>query len=84
MKIRKIGSEDAFFMDCECCSMEFQCGPHVYNGQNVPEWGVPMCHSCKPPFRQNHEISPTPRLLAVLKSKGISVTLNERGMLSIS
>src|SRR5882672_6752959 len=41
MKIRKVGAEDAFFRDCECCGMEFRCGHHIYNGQNVPGWEVP-------------------------------------------
>jgi hypothetical protein len=81
MKIRRIGAEDAFFMDCECCGTEFRCGPNIYDGQNVPGWEVPMCHSCKPPFRSGHEILPTPRLLAALKAKGVSVIVDARGLL---
>ena len=83
MNIRKVGAEDAFFMECECCGAEFQCGPHIYNGQNVPGWEVPMCHWCKPPFLLGHELSPTPRLLAALKARGVSVALNARGMLPV-
>lgn len=82
MEVRKDGGSYAFFETCSCCGMEFQCGPHIYNGQNVPGWEVPMCHNCKPPFRLNHEVSPTPRLIAALRSKGIAVTLDENGMLT--
>lgn len=84
MRIRKVGSEDAFLMDCKCCGGEFRCGPHIYDGQNVAEWGIPLCHRCKPPFRQNHEIAPTPRLLATLRARGIEVTPDSSGMLCVS
>lgn len=84
MRMGKVGSEDVFFMDCECCSVEFRYGPGVYDGQHVAAWGIPLCHGCKPPFRQNHEIAPTPRLLAALRSKGIEVALDARGMICVS
>lgn len=83
MKIRKVDSDDAFFVDCACCGREFRCGPHIYNGQNVPGWNVPMCHWCKPPFRQGQEVSPTPRLMAALKANDVSVVLNANGLLSV-
>lgn len=82
MEVRKDGEGYAFFETCSCCGMEFQRGPHIYNGQNVPGWGVPMCDTCKPPFRLNYEVSPTPRLIAILRSKGIVITLNENGLLT--
>jgi hypothetical protein len=83
MKIRKVGAEDAFFTECECCGTEFRCGPHIYDGQNVPGWDLPLRDGCKPPFRLDHEISPKPRLLAALKAKGISASINARGMLAV-
>lgn len=81
MEVRSNGGSYTFFNACSCCGMEFQCGPHIYQGQNVPGWGIPMCDICKPPFRLNHEVSPTSRLIAILHSKGIAVTLNANGML---
>jgi hypothetical protein len=84
MRIRKVGSEDAFFIDCECCGVEFRFGPHIYDGQNVADWGIPLCHGCKPPFRQNHAIAATPRLLSALKARGIKVALDPKGVLRVS
>lgn len=33
---------------CECflCVRKVQCGPHRYDGRNIPEWGVLLCNGC--------------------------------------
>lgn len=81
MRFQTVNGEDQIFDDCACCGIEFRRGPGIHHGQNVPGWNVLLCHTCKPPFSPYHEIEPTPRLLAALKGKGVSVTPNKNGML---
>jgi hypothetical protein len=83
MRVRRVNSSDEFYEDCACCGREFRFGPGLYHGQNCPGWNVMLCHGCKPPFRVGHEVAPTLRLVTALRSKGISVMLNARGLLSV-
>lgn len=82
MEVRGTGSDMEIWEQCACCGGEFQFGPHVYNIQNAPGWNVLLCDTCRPPFRLQWEVSPTPRLIAALKAKGITVPLNKNGMLT--
>ncbi len=64
---------------CFLCHQEFQYEPHAYHGKHIGAWGIMVCHTC---FRANHDgIVPEnhPTLVAHLKARGISPSINVKG-----
>jgi hypothetical protein len=61
--------------DCFLCRGSFQFGPHLYRGQPITPWGIMVCLTC---FDGNHDgIVPAtyPHLIAHLRDKGITPTI---------
>ena len=75
--------KDATFYNCFLCNQPFQFGPHAYNGRPVRAWDVMLCDRC---LRANHDgivLDEHPRLAALLRERGITIELNEKGWLPI-
>jgi hypothetical protein len=75
----------AIIADCFLCQQGRRCGPHVYEGRNVPSWDVWICNTCRSGnwdgivINSNHG----QRLVEHLKSKGIKIEPNAKGHLPI-
>lgn len=69
--------------DCFLCQRPFQCGPHVYNGRPIPDWGIEMCNTCIKSNWDGIVPSTHPRLIEHFKANGLTPKLNASGWIII-
>lgn len=78
---------EVFLEDCILGPVphKFQFGQHVYDGRPVRTWGAMICHRCEKANWDGIVLSDQhhPRLMKLLKEKGIQYELNARGWLDI-
>ena len=75
--------KNAVMYDCFLCERPFQFGPHIYNGEWLPAWGVIFCSGC---LRGNHDgvvLEGHPRLVAHPRERNIKIVLNKKGWLDL-
>ena len=65
------------------CDSEFQCGPSVYNGRYVSQWGAAVCDTCIKSNWDGIVPSVRPRVVEHLKERKIAYSLNSNGWLDI-
>lgn len=77
---------EVFLEDCILGPIphKFQFGQHLYEGRPVHAWNAMVCHRCE---NANHDGvvlgDSHPRLMKLLKDKGIKYELNASGWLDI-
>ena len=71
------------FMEiCPVCGDQYQYGPHRYEGAWLEAYGIQVCDTCKNGNFDGWAPHLEPRLLKVLKAKGLPAPeRNERGFL---
>jgi hypothetical protein len=75
--------KDAIMYDCFLCERPFQFGPHIYNGEMIPTWGVIVCQSCLRANEDGIVLEDHSRLKALLRDRGIIAELNAKGWLPL-
>lgn len=79
----KYKPEYKVFAECFLCRRSVRVGEHVYEGSNIPAWGVFMCFTCQKWNWDGIVPETYPHLIPYLQSKGISIKLNNKGWLDI-
>jgi hypothetical protein len=74
--------EPKIMVDCFLCEREFQFGPHVYDGEPIPAWGINVCRTCRDSNWDGLVPALHPRLIEHLKAQGIEIDLNEKGWIN--
>jgi len=70
-------------VECFLCQRQIKFGRGVYKGRIVQAWGITICQTCE---SGNHDgIFPRshPRLLDHMKSNGIEIRRNKKGLIDI-
>lgn len=68
---------------CELCNFKKKCGPGIYEGRNVPAWGVWICNSCRKANAEGIVLANYPGFRAKLNENGIEIVLNSNGYVDI-
>jgi hypothetical protein len=75
--------EPKVFCECFLCKREFRFGPHIYDGKNIPNWGIMICLGCLNGNWDGIVPDRYPHLIEHLKSQKISIQLNAKGWIDI-
>lgn len=74
--------KEKFMYDCGICGLEFQFGPHIYNGKHIASYQLTVCKGCWDGNWDGWGNTAEEKLIAHLKEKGISIPKrNEKGWL---
>lgn len=76
-------TEQPIYTSCFLCKKNCQVSHHIYEGRQVPAWGIFICDGCRSANWDGIVPSTYPHLIEYLKSRGVPVDLNEKGWLNI-
>ena len=68
-----------FYFRCFLCENDFQFGPHIYDGRNIPAWGIMVCLSCYTSNCDGIARHFDSKLVAHLESPGAPISRNDKG-----
>ena len=82
---RRDAASCALLTECFLCQQQWHCGPHLWAGRTVPDWGIWVCNQCRAGFYDGVPLQHPfgLRLVRHLKAHAIDVRLNSHAHIAI-